>query len=582
MSLTRLAAFVRRTSRRSGASLANVTWLLGCLPESVRLRLAVRDVERSQRATLARILRRTEGTRFAEQTGLATSDSAEEFAARVPLIDYADVADALEEAACGTPNVLVSDPLLLLEPTGGSTGGTKLIPVTRASKAEFGRALAAWVADVYTHNVRALFGCAYFSLSPVGAKNVHTSAGIPVGFDADEEYFGAFRRKLVAAAQAVPADVRLVTDIESFRYVTAAFLLSRQDLTLVSVWNPTFMTLLLDEANANREALVADIAEGVLRPPSPLAPDLDRALAARFRADPDRAASIARAWAESPSRAEAHRRIWPNLRVVSCWCDAHAGRYATALARDLPQASISPKGLVATEGIVSIPIAAAGGSVLAARSHYVEFETIQGDLVRSWETTPGERYSVVLTSGAGLFRYRLRDTVEVEALWHSAPVLRFVGKESMVSDRFGEKISESHAQRLIEKVEERFELEVAWSLLAFEEFAEEPAYALFLDARIDASVSALVVETAEVCLAENFHYAYARRLGQLGPLRLVVVPDGAARFIARSADRGRRAGDVKPLVLSTEDGWLAALDGRVLGVANTGEKRAGPGSGDAA
>lgn len=558
----------RAVTRRVIASLANVVWLLGCLPEAWRFHRAASSVERSQRAVLARILRGAADTRFARLHGLAAGDPAEQFAEKVPVVDYDQLAGLVAHAAEGSPDVLTREPVLRFEPTGGSTGGTKLIPVTRASKREFGRALSAWIADMYLAVPAALLGCAYFSLSPVGTRDRLTEGGIPIGFEDDAEYFGPLSRVFVGAAQAVPPEVRLIEDMEAFRYVTSAFLLSRADLTLVSVWNPTFFSAMLDTCEAQRDSLVRDIAEGRLHPPSPLPAGLVSVLERALGAEPGRAATIAAAFASEPDRAVAFTRIWPRLRIVSCWADANAAPYARRLAAELPHARVAPKGLIATEGIVSFPVEAAGGHVLAIRSHYVEFEPSGGAPVPAWRLREGERYGIVLTSGSGLYRYRLRDTVEVSGFWRGTPVLCFLGKEAMVSDWFGEKIDESHARRAIAAVARSLAHDPTWALIACEEFDHGHAYVLFLETGADVPLSALDAEVlanaVESCLAENFHYAYARQLGQLQHACVVAVTDGAVAFLAESVRRGQRAGDVKPLALSPQVGWLEPLGGRVI------------------
>ena len=59
--------------------------------------------------------------------------------------------------------------------------------------------------------------------------------------------------------------------------------------------------------------------------------------------------------------------------MISCWADAAGAAPAAALASRFPSAVLQPKGLLATEGFVSLPLAAAGGAVLSARSHFFEF-----------------------------------------------------------------------------------------------------------------------------------------------------------------------------------------------------------------
>jgi hypothetical protein len=62
----------------------------------------------------------------------------------------------------------------------------------------------------------------------------------------------------------------------------------------------------------------------------------------------------------------------------------------------------------------------------------------------------------------------------------------------------------------------------------------------------------------ETLLEENFHYAYARRLGQLGPLQLFLIDpasDPEADYLTACAARGQRMGDIKRHCLDRYDGW---------------------------
>jgi hypothetical protein len=271
--------------------------------------------------------------------------------------------------------------------------------------------------------------------------------------------------------------------------------------------------------------------------------------------------------------------------VISCWADAQAGPYAAQVRRLFPQARLQPKGLIATEGIVSVPLGAAGpsggaagGAVLALRSHFFEFiphEAEQAEQAGQAGQVPllahqlqvGGRYEVVLTTGGGLYRYRLGDLVQVTG--HAAPgggcpVLRFLGREGHVSDWFGEKLNERHVQAALEGVLAAGGLRPEFAMLACER--PQPAYTLFVQSP-DASDSALAGAGAalERALLESYHYRYCRDLGQLGPLRVFRVDRQAQHaYLAECTRRGMRAGDVKPAALHHLDGWSRVFCGRFL------------------
>ena len=58
----------------------------------------------------------------------------------------------------------------------------------------------------------------------------------------------------------------------------------------------------------------------------------------------------------------------------------------------------------------------------------------------------GERYCVVVTTNAGLYRYNTNDIVEVTGFYHKIPIVKFVGRINNFSDIVGEKIKNSFVE----------------------------------------------------------------------------------------------------------------------------------------
>ena len=350
--------------------------------------------------------------------------------------------------ADGEAGVLTAAPVLLFEPSSGSTAPSKLIPYTAALKREFQAGLAAWVTNVYTHRPGLVGGPAYWSVSPLTEGRRTTPGGIPIGFEDDSAYLGPLGR-LVEAALAVPAAVKGLADMDAFRYATLRYLLAAPGLRLFSVWNPTFLTLLLDAMVAWWPRLVQDVAAGTLTLPGDADPATVAALTARWRPAPRRAQVLAQV---DPSAADAWRRIWPRLGLVSCWADGPSARFADELAARLAGVPLQPKGLLATEAMVSLPWIGAPGPVLAVTGHFLEFEEETGAVRSAHELVVGQVYTVLVTTGGGLYRYRLNDRVEVVGRVAATPCVRFVGKADRVADWFGEKLSEGFVASCVERL----------------------------------------------------------------------------------------------------------------------------------
>jgi hypothetical protein len=255
------------------SALANGLWAASALPVWVRYRRWLQHPERQQAERLARYIRDNRDTAFGRAHGFDRIDSMRAYQQRVPVRTYDDLSPFVERIAAGEANVLTREPVRRLAFTSGSTAGAKLVPYTRTLTQELTRGAAVWIADLFRSDPALAGGPAYWSITPIGQRQRHLSiaaaAKIPVGFDDDTEYLGAISRRLAAAALAVPSDAASIEDLDTCRYVTLQYLLRATDLRLVSVWHPSFLTLLLDAMEARWPALLDDLARGTVTPPLP-------------------------------------------------------------------------------------------------------------------------------------------------------------------------------------------------------------------------------------------------------------------------------------------------------------------------
>jgi hypothetical protein len=211
---------------------------------------------------------------------------------------------------------------------------------------------------------------------------------------------------------------------------------------------------------------------------------------------------------------------------------------------------IQGKGLIATEAFVSIPLAER--KVLAVSSHFFEFAADDERTLLAHELELNGTYSVVVTTGGGLYRYRLGDRVSVSGFVGRTPCLEFLGKEDNVSDLFGEKLSEAFVQGVLERALDHHRIRNSFAMLA----PNGDHYVLYVQS--DALGTGELAATLDEQLRAAFHYRYCRDLGQLRPARVFRVRgDGHAQFIAAAHRRGGRLGNVKPTCLCT---WISPAD----------------------
>jgi hypothetical protein len=259
-----------------------------------------------------------------------------------------------------------------------------------------------------------------------------------------------------------------------------------------------------------------------------------------------------------------YSKIWRNLRLISCWMDGPSRCYAQKLAKMFPRVVMQGKGLIATEGIVSIPLTLSTGHVPAYCSHFLEFQQEKGGETKFIdELDEGGSYSVILTTGGGLYRYHLGDQVLVVGRFEGLPVLEFIQRDKVV-DFFGEKLDERHVSGVVRAALRDCQVDYEFALLAPHQEESVVRYVLFVQPQKDlaADVLSKVRERVDRGLKNNFHYQYACDLKQLSPLDIFIIrKDAHKAYLGRCLAEGQRLGDVKQVFLDRRHDWSQHFDG---------------------
>ncbi len=480
---------------------------------ATRLREAWGTPDRAQEAMLARILAQGADSAFGRAHGFGAIDGVAAFRRRVPVRGYDDFAPWIGRAAAGEAQVLTAAPPLCFEETSGSAGARKLIPYTAALLEDFRVAALPWLeAALATASARR--GALYVALSPATRAPRRTPCGAPIGLSSDAAYLGEELGAALAGLLAVPPEVGEIRDAATWRRATLAALIESESLTFVSVWSPTYFTALLDAIPEEAEALA-------------------------LRLSPQARARLAAALAGGVLEAA---RLWPDLSVVSCWCDGPSAPFARRLAEALHGVTLHPKGLLATEAAVTTPLRLSlkvEARAPALLSAFLEFLDEGGAPRGAHQLVEGGVYRVLVTTSGGLYRYDLGDDLVCEGFAVAgglrAPHLAFLGRAG-VSDLVGEKLSESFVATA---------LAAAPAPAALQPRTAPAGYTLLIETQAPQESLAALRDDIERRLCANPHYAHARAMGQLAPLSIEGVADLAARF----AKSGARLATTKPRVL---------------------------------
>jgi len=515
------------------ATIANTLWHGLNLPAYRRFGKTLEEPRVAQQDKLRKLLRCNSGTAFGKAHRFERISSYEDFKERVPLADYDSLEPWIARIRDGESNVLTNEPVTHLVPTSGSAGARKLIPFTAGLQREFNAAIGPWLADLRHHSPGLLSGPAYWSVTPALSNGPAEKSAVPIGFDSDTAYLNAACRRLAEAVMAVPPGVQQAKSLEQFRNRTLIHLLHCRELRLISVWHPSFLALLLDSLVENWDSLRAELAGGSESLP----------------ADPRRAAELG--WA-IPGQPET---IWPELRVISCWGEGAAESGAAELQRRFPHVFLQPKGLLATEAVVTLPFR--GGYPLAINSHFFEFIDDTGRVFPAQALREGCHYEIVVTTAGGLWRYCLGDRVKVDGWLAQTPSLKFMGRRGKVSDCCGEKLAEPFVAEVLGTV--LGSARPRFAMLAPEKNKAGYRYTLYVEGQAVPEWT----ETLDRELRRNPHYNYCREIGQLSPVGLFEITQGGFEtFAQREASQGARLGDIKPTALSGKFDWSCIFKGK--------------------
>lgn len=457
--------------------------------------------------------------------------SYEQFKNEFPVTRYASWRPAIN-AMRDQANALTTSPLVRFQPTSGSSEQIKFIPYNQMFLDELDQAIAPWLSSMYRKCPALAKGRHYWSVSwlPESQRAILKDDNL----NDDSALLNLSKRILSQLTQCVPNDVAFAAAPEDAIFATLCYLVATENLSLISVWSPTFALQLFETLNLHQDEISQVLSKGhwltrndslkALTPPHALKrAQLLLQLAAKGTVD--------------------LTQLWPKLSLVSSWDTAGSAGWASQLQQQLPQVKFEGKGLWATEGVVTIPYNDL--YPLAYHSHFYEFEYLtganSGQIVPSWQLKEGDEVSPILTCGNGLLRYSMDDHIVVNGFFGKVPCFTFKGRRFGV-DLVGEKLSPDIAAQVLEKYQHAQLKPI--SLFAIDtEQEKKPFYCALYEGNPDFLPNAQDIDQA---LRGNFHYELARDLGQLAEPQSICVTNGWDTYKKLVMSDQMIEGNIKP------------------------------------
>lgn len=542
----------------------------------------------------------------------------EKFQNKIPIVNYEDIKEFVEREKSGESNVLLSDKIKLFELTSGSTSDVKYIPYTEKFLKSYMNGVFSWIYNLYQNNKRLFFGSSYWSVSPILKREAVTSGGIRVGIEDDTSYFdkisGFFLNKLFT----VPKEIKNIQNMEDFLLITAVFLLLSENLAMISVWSPSFLMILLDFIEKNHKVICQIVKSEDLGTEFFADKNLGnkkyfQIIQKKYRklwkknrskflinyfekyeknilSKNDKTQNLEITEKNNENKFIAENKnlktklgnkivenfvdysvIWEKLSLVSCWADSDSYEIFIKLKEKLNpnkkniNLKFQGKGLMSTECIVSFPLEnVKNGSVAAYNSFFYEFIQVSDDKLENRspklldELELGERYCVVVTTNAGLYRYNTNDIIEVTGFYHKIPIVKFVGRINNFSDIVGEKLKNSFVEKQVLTTLEENNIKGEFLLFApVRNEIGEIFYTLFLEIKKDGRKFnwKQIENEMNSSLCKAFHYEYAYKLGQLRKVRVFLIEKEGLKTYTAEKSKKQKIGDIKYRLLDKNFGW---------------------------
>ncbi|KAL6850117.1 hypothetical protein ACP4OV_020744 [Aristida adscensionis] len=514
-----------------------------------------RDAAAVQRETLRRILAENAGAEYLRELGLAGRTDPDSFRACVPLATHADLEPYIARIADGdTSAVLTAKPITSISLSSGTTQGKrKYVPfnqelvkstmqIYRTSYAFRNRAFPVEKGKA----LQFIYGSRQFT-----TKGGLTATTATTNVYRSEEFAPTMRA--IQSQCCSPDAVIFGPDFAQSIYChLLCGLLAADEVRTVSATFAHSVVLAFQTFERVWEELCADIRAGAPSPARVTTPAVRQAVAALLAApNPALADEVARRCAGLSNWYGVIPALFPNARYVHGIMTGSMEHYVKKLRHYAGGLPLVAAEYGASEGWVGAnvePEAPPESATFAVLPNIAYFEFIplktsdcgactEAEPVGLTEVTVGEQYELVMTTFAGLYRYRLGDVVRVAGFYNSTPKLKFVCRRNLMLSINIDKNSEQDLQLAVDsaaKILAAEKLEVV-DYSSHADVSRDPGhYVVFWELNADAGDDVLQSCCDE--LDRSFAdpgYVGSRKARAIAPLELRVLQRGTFQKVLR-------------------------------------------------
>lgn len=522
-----------------------------------------KDAESVQRKILKEILEHNSGTEYLQKWNLnGRIDDPQHFKSCVPLVTYADLDPYIQRIADGdTSPVLTRDPIHLMSFSSGTTNGKR-------KQLPFNKDLLASTFQIYY--ISGAYRSRLFSIKPggrvlefvYGSNQSYTKGGLLASTATSNVYrsdsFKLYKENIQILGCS-PDEVIFGSDSRQSMYchLLCGLLYSNE----VQYMSSTFSYSIVEAFRTFEQVwqqLCDDIREGRLNEQITV-PPMRAAVSKLLKPDPDLADAIYEKCKNIGNWYGVIPKIWPNAKYIISIMTGAMEPYLRKLRHYAGNLPLLASEYGATEGWIGAnidPRSSPENTIFTVVPNigYFEFiplhlrlgdwkldknvataDYIESEPVSLTEVKVGQQYEVVLTTFAGLYRYRLGDVVKVTGFYNSSPQLQFICRRNLLLTVNIDKTTEKDLQISVDKATELLKEENV-DLVDFTSYADlstEPGhYVIFWE--LSDRLNEEILKRCCSIMDETFidpGYLGSRKAKTIGPLEIRIVEKGTFRKI---------------------------------------------------
>lgn len=528
------------------------------------VREASKDCKRASLGTLRSILNYAKDSEWGRAHGFADileAGSDEELVERwqrhVPPAGYEDFRPYVERHKRGEENVLFPGKPKMYATTSGTTSEPKWIPITNEYYDNiYNKMSTLWLYTFIMHRKRSFRGR---TISIVG-KSIE-------GYAPDGTVYGSVsgvtRRDIPAFLNIIhssPADVFDISDY-SARYYTIIRTAMEQDVRCIVTANPSTIVEMQNNVEQYFDEYVADIEHGTLNAKLDIPESVRRVLAPTYRPNPARARELRELKARHGKVLPKH--YWPHMTLLTTWKCGNTKIYTEKFEHSFPEGMLYQEfSYFASECRAGLVLDGGDSTVLFPHFHYFEFveeaelESEVKHFRQVYELEQGKRYSVFVTTYAGLYRYDMNDLVEVTGFFGTIPTIQFVQKINGIISMTGEKVHERQFMQAVKNAEKATGLKTTFYIgFADLQNSTYQLYYEFASENLSGEEAARFNNAVDSELKQlNIEYEAKRDSLRLkAPVPHLLVKDSFEKFKEASLKQGARDGQFKLNLLMQDE-----------------------------